>query len=428
MRPTRRTLLAAPFASSVMTTNAAAAPPPGEHQAAADALGYFVGQGSKASGGPGDIAVGQWMEAGLRAAGFRTERQVFEAPYFDVAEATLVTGSMTTWVIPQAIVTPTASEGVAGPLRLRSVLNAAEPADGAIVVLQLPYARWSSAASEAVRNPVNAAIAAGAQAVVLVTTGPTGEALALNADGDKPMFAKPVAIVGSREGGALLRAATAGTEARLTLTGAGGRREAFNVIGRLDRGHRRWLVVSTPRSGWFTCAGERGPGVAVWTLLARWAAKAELPVNVVFVCNSGHEYENFGAARLLDGAAPAPSDTAFWLHLGANVAARDWHEAGSQLSPLPSADPQRFLLTTQGLLPAARQAFSGLPGLETPYPLSDGAAGELTHIAAAGYPRLAGIFGAHRFHHARADDARCVSADLILPAAQACRALILAAI
>ena len=54
------------------------------------------------------------------------------------------------------------------------------------------------------------------------------------------------------------------------------------------------------------------------------------------------------------------------MHLGAAVAARDWHERGAQLSPLPSADPQRFLLASGALLNAARAAFAGQPGLEAP--------------------------------------------------------------
>jgi len=429
MLPTRRTMVAAslasPLAAAVVPAEAAAAP---GWEAAERALTFYVGQGGKASGGPGDLAVGAWMEEHLRAVGFRTERQRFDAPFFDVGEASLTAGDATATVIPQAIVVTTSPKGVEGRLLHRSPWDAGQPCAGAIVLMQLPYSRWSTAASEAVRKPVGAAIAAGAAAVVLVTTGPSGEALALNAEGSEPMFERPVAVLAPRDAAPFFKAAAAGRSARLKITGAGGRRETFNLIGRLDRGHARWLVVSTPRSGWFTCAGERGAGVAVWTLLADWAAKASLPVNLAFVCNSGHEYENLGATRLLDAAAPPPSTTAFWLHLGANVAARDWHEAGPRMEPLPSPDPQRFLLATPALLPACRTAFAGQVGLEAPYPLGAGAAGELTHIVAAGYPKVAGVFGAHRFHHARADDARCVLVAPVIAATRACQDLIKAAI
>ena len=108
------------------------------------------------------------------------------------------------------------------------------------------------------------------------------------------------------------------------------------------------------------------------------------------------------------------------MHLGAAVAARDWHERGAQLSPLPSADPQRFLLASGALLNAARAAFAGQPGLEAPdLAEPQAAAGELGSILRAGYDPVIGIFGAHRFHHVRSDDLRCVAPDLVPPVARA---------
>jgi hypothetical protein len=65
-------------------------------------------------------------------------------------------------------------------------------------------------------------------------------------------------------------------------------------------------------------------------------------------------------------------------------------------------------MASSELIPACGAAFSGLPGLEAPYALGGGASGELAHIAAAGYRRVVGIFGAHRLHHAATDDMRCI--------------------
>jgi hypothetical protein len=272
---------------------------------------------------------------------------------------------------------------------------------------------------------VKAAAAAGAQACVLVTTGPTGEALALNTPVDKPLIATPAAVLAPREAGPFLKAAAENAVATFRMTGASGRRPAFNVTARLDRGAARTLVISTPRSGWFTCAGERGTGLAAWWLLARWAAKARLPVNVALVATSGHEYEYAGGEEFITHVAPKPKDTALWVHLGANVAARDWHERSPVLSPLPSADPQRFLLASPPLVAAAKAAFAGQPGLEQPYATDPAqTAGELASILREGYDPIIGIFGSHRFHHARSDDLRCVEPALIPPVAQAFRQVI----
>lgn len=405
MTPTRRTLLATPLLTGLATSQVSA---PSNAPSAAALLERYVAFGNKASGGVGDIACGEWMAAWLSDRGFLVERQGFDAPFFEINEAWLQVGEARAAVIPQAIVTPTGPEGVSGPILVRTPEDAGAPAGGAIVIIKLPYARWSSALSPAVRGPVMAALSAGAVAVVLITTGPSGEALALNADGRAPLFRSPVAVLGPKDAPALIAAAKSGVAGVLKITGRGGRRPSFNLIGRRDLGRGQWLVISTPRSGWFTCAGERGPGVAVWMMLADWASRSNLPVDLAFVCNSGHEYENLGAQHMLDAAAPAPDRTRLWLHLGANVAARDWHELGGRLAPLPSADPQRFLMASSELIPACGAAFSGLPGLEAPYALGGGASGELAHIAAAGYRRVVGIFGAHRLHHAATDDMRCI--------------------
>ena len=255
---------------------------------------------------------------------------------------------------------------------------------------------------------MTAALAGGAVAAVLVTNGPTRQAIALNADGRKPMFARPVAILAPQDTAPFLSVAENGQHATLVVTGRGGRRPAYNLIGRLDRGRARWIVVSTPRSGWFTCAGERGGGVAAWCALARWASKALPGYNLAFLCNSGHEYEYLGAEHAFDSALPKPDATSLWLHLGANVAARDWQELTGTLLPLPSADSQRYLVTSPELLDTVRRAFAGQPGLEVPRATGNFAAGELTNVLAAGFTNVLGIFGAHRFHHVREDDQRCV--------------------
>jgi hypothetical protein len=371
-------------------------------------LERYVGYGDKPSGSPGDTATGVWLEQELRAAQFAVERSGFTAPFFEVSRAELVAGAVTATVIPQAIVTPTGAEGVSGRLVVLRPGEAVSPMAGAIALIDLPHQRWSSALSKPVRDGVAAAVAAGFVAVILITNGPTRKALALNADGREPMFPCPVAVLAPEAAAPFLTAASAGAPATVYLTGAGGRRPAFNLIGKMDRGRDRWIVVSTPRSGWFACAGERGGGIATWLALARWAPQALERFNLAFVCNSGHEYENLGAEHALKSGLPPPGSTALWIHLGANVAARDWHELTGDLLPLPSADPQRYLVATPGLLERSSQAFAGQTGLEAAYASTGFTAGELTNILAAGYPEVLGIFGSHRFHHAREDDEHCL--------------------
>ena len=96
----------------------------------------------------------------------------------------------------------------------------------------------------------------------------------LNTPADKPLFDRPVTLLAPADSADVVEAARKGETARLTLLGKGGHRPAANVVARIERGKRPWLVVSTPRSGWTDCVGERGPGIAIWLALAGWAAVA----------------------------------------------------------------------------------------------------------------------------------------------------------
>lgn len=376
----------------------------------------YVGFGEKASGGPGDNACGEWLEDELRRIGYEVRRQPFEIPAFEAQSTEIEIEGVKADVIPQAIVVPTGPDGVSGPLKLAD----AETLDGAIALVVLPHGRWS-ALRGAVEPQVTAALAKGAAAVVIVTTGPSGRALGLNAPADRPLFDRPVAVLAPRDAGPFLAAARTGRRATLRVTGRGFRRPAYNLVGALKRGADRTLVLSTPRSGWFACAGERAPGVAVWLALCGWAARSVPNVDIEALCTSGHEYDNAGGAHYLESAeAAAPDRTALWVHLGANVAARDWHELGRELAPLPGVDSQRYLMASPALLASARAAFKGQPGLEQVYEgTAQAAAGELTNILRAGYLQVIGVFGGHRLHHAREDDLRCLVTPHVRLAAQA---------
>jgi len=406
----RRAILGA-GATLLAAAPAAAASTKAAEAGAMSVLERYAGFGDKASGGPGDTASGAWLESELKALGYAVRRQPIDVPAYEGEAPTLAIEGAKATLIPQAIVAST--PGITGRLFMPN------RGQGEIALLVLPYARWSTAKGEVERR-VKAAAAAGAKAAVIVTTGPTGEALALNTPVDKPLFDIPAAVLAPREAEPFVEAAFKGGMATFAMPGRSFRRPAFNVTATLSRGVAKWLVISTPRSGWFGCLGERGSGLAAWLQLVAWAAKARLPVNLALVATSGHEYEYAGGEQFIEHLAPRPADTALWTHLGANVAARDWHERGPLLSPLPSADPQRFLLASPHLVEPCKAAFAGQPGLEQTYPVDPkSAAGELASIVRAGYDPVMGIFGSHRFHHARGDDLRCVSPALIPPVADA---------
>ena len=426
----RRTLLKAGLAAPIaLQVNSAAAVSRdltmfGSERLFTDVQSYTEA-GNKQSGGEGDRWTADWTAKRLSSAGFEVERQTFDVPWFEASRCDLRLGDITIPLVAQPLAIETGEAGLAAPLRLAEI---PERLDGAIAVVRLPFRRWSSLVDRAAREPLADALARGASGVILITTGPTGEALLLNVPAGHPVSEKPLALLAPRLAAPVIEAARHGAAAKLALRGRGGIRAAQNIIGRRVRSGRPWLVVSTPRSGWTDCAGERGPGIAMWLALADWMPRAFPQHSLLFLCNSGHEYENLGASHIADKVGPAPGETAFWFHLGANAAARDYQEMPGRLLPLPSADPYRFLMTSPEFVTCAREIFKGQPGLEMAYPSAEGTAGELSEVIKAGYVRHAGIFGAHRHHHAVTDDLSTVTPDPLAATARGVRDLLSAVV
>src|SRR5690606_29257265 len=119
--------------------------------------------------GVGDRWAADWAARRLAAAGFAVERQSFDVPWFETATCELTLGDRKITLSAQPLAVSTGPGGTAAPLRLAEV---SDRLDGAIAVVRLPYRRWSSLLDRAVRDPLSDALARGAVAVILVTTGP----------------------------------------------------------------------------------------------------------------------------------------------------------------------------------------------------------------------------------------------------------------
>jgi hypothetical protein len=192
---------------------------------------------------------------------------------------------------------------------------------------------------------------------------------------------------------------------------------AANVLGRLiRRADAEWIVVSTPSSGWFTCAGERGPGVAILLALAEWASSRPGDLNYLFVANSGHELDFLGARLLHDAhLAPPPEKTRAWLHLGASIATPPWHNVAGVLRPADRVTTGT-LQAADELAPIMRGAFADLPmySLRT-----DTQIGEFRDLAEHGYRGLGVVGGSDPWFHAERDDPSTVSADTLAAVSRA---------
>jgi hypothetical protein len=379
-------------------------------------LAQHAGFGDKIAGGEGDRLVGDWISRRLCALGFDVHRQPVGVPVFRATACSLSAGDAVETVWPQPPVAATGPAGITAPLAvLRAPFEAAD-ARGRIALLVLPHGRHASVQAPALASLASAAEAAGAVALVIVPTGPTGEVLGLNCDPDTPLSPLPTVVLAPARLEPFLVAARNGVPATLRVDGEPGRGNSDNLIASLRRGPR-WLALSTPRTGWFGCASERGTGTAAFLALAGWAARVA-PDHSIFALNSGaHEYLFAGARRAIE-LAPPPADTALWVHLGASLATRDRLEMRGNEQPLPSADPNRIVMASPDMLDHVAAAFAGLSGLERPQPVAQGTS-ELGAIASHGYRRCFAVLGMPKVFHSRQDTLDVVDAGLLEPVVQA---------
>ena len=161
---------------------------------------------------------------------------------------------------------------------------------------------------EALVEPIDRARAGGAAALVVPTVHPEGSLRAVNRDLDASASGFPVVLVAGRDAD---RVAGGSLELRLDAHLSSG--ATVNVTGTNDVPGPP-LLLTTPLTGWFGCAGERGTGVAV--LLHLVEALADLPLLVV--ATGAHELTYLGAQRWV--AEHGRTDAAAVMHIGASVA------------------------------------------------------------------------------------------------------------
>lgn len=370
--------------------------------------------GIKRSASPGDLATAAWIAERLRTSGYKVNVMDFEAPFLVERSTRLVSAGMMADLYAQPPCKTTGPKGVTARLALIRTQADAANTGGKIALLVLAPGRYAALGrgNAGIGAIVKAAATAGAAGVVIVTTGPSGEAALLNVP-EEPGLPLPVAILAPKISRPFQEAAADGAEATLILDGQSTRRNSQNVIGRIERGDR-WIAISTPRSGWFQCVGERGTGTSVFLELAAWAA-GRFPNHSIHLMNTGgHEYYFTGSHKAME-LAPPPQATAVWAHIGASLAVRDADEMGRMLD---TADPQRSVMATSNLNAAVAESFRGIPELEHATPIR-AEAGELSTFTDRGYPRCFAVLGVHRWFHTIEDTLERVDGRLVTPVLEA---------
>lgn len=372
----------------------------------------FTRAGDHRSGSSGEEAATEWIAAELARAGLSVSFQEFPLRQFCVRRSSLQVGGTGVDCFPWWYPRRTGPSGVRGALVPGG--SARSDPEGA-VVLWKPEAGKANQRAE-MEDMVARLASAGALAVLAVSAGPSGEIVAINTPEATEPWPIPVVLVGGKDSDALARAAASEAEASLVVDGTDDMAAtARNVFGRHGR-DGDIIVVSTPKSGWFGCGGERGPGVALALALARWVGRRRPAVGYWFDFNSGHELFNLGTRRFLGDVAPPASRVRCWLHLGANIGTWDYVETEGRVQA--RADPGRYLVPCKDdsvLVPVAR-GFGLMPEVG-PY-VGEGI-GELGPVFEAGYRGFGVYGGRYRHFHTPVDGADGTSPELLAPVAEA---------
>ncbi len=159
--------------------------------------------------------------------------------------------------------------------------------------------------------------------VVAATDGPTGSLVALNRKPTTPEGVPIVCVAGrhSQE----LGSCDVHVDFRASIELA----TSTNVVATFGPPTERPLLIVTPLSGWFRCAGERGTGIA----LALHAARQLSSVGpVTLVATTGHELGHLGSHAFEHELESTPSAV---IHLGASLATSDSTDslASDRLTP-----------------------------------------------------------------------------------------------
>lgn len=319
---------------------------------------FFSGMGIHRTGTQGDRKTSRWLGSELTVLGAEVSFQTFPYHHFDAELSVQIAG--------RSLQADALYYSFTGQRNLRNpaigVVDA--HADEAVI-------------SRDICGMVATSKADGRDGLVLATRCPTGDLCAINREHGMDLDF-PVVLVAEDNLNAIQNIG-----ADIFFTGSVGKGVAKNVIARFPgpTGARR-VVVTTPISGWFRCAGERGCGVAVAIFLSKRLSKS---FAVDLLLTSGHELGSRGGYFLAESYASEPECV---IHLGSCIANFD-----AKMTCICSADS-----VTVGRIAGALKRLDIKPTIPSDHANAENWVGESACWASKKWPMLSIAGLAPHFH------------------------------
>jgi hypothetical protein len=276
----------------------------------------YDNQGDHRTATEGDIAAANWFLGEARKAGAEGTLESFELSRIEPRTCYVNVNNRRIEGVPLFDATFTDEIGVSG--RVGPLGSEAE-----IGLTESEPSRLTDPGSESRRAVLTEVRQSRHKAVVLITHGRHPGLFLLNAPAFTTPSGPPTLQVSSAEADWLHEQAKA--RAHVTVVAKVDRipSRASNVTAKVAGSDPRLspVVVSTPRSGWWRCTGERGGGIACWLEAVRAVACTKPRRDCLFAAFSGHEISWLGMQDYLRRRPDVVRKAHLWLHFGANIGA-----------------------------------------------------------------------------------------------------------
>lgn len=174
------------------------------------------------------------------------------------------------------------------------------------------------------------------QGLVIAKKGPFPGLFLINAYSFKKPYGPPVLQISNEIWPWIEQMARENAEATLIIQSLRTKIKVYNVIALLEGKQSELppLIITTPRSGWWHCASERGGGIAGFLEIMHALCSISPRRNIIFLANTGHELGNIGMEHYITTHPTLAMAAIAWIHLGANFAAANLTQFGIKTPPL----------------------------------------------------------------------------------------------
>jgi hypothetical protein len=352
------------------------------------------------TGWPADDATSKWLVEELAEAGVNAESERFSFPRVELRRAELRIGSDRIEGIPLYDAGFTKYGGIDGEL---CEDTDEEPFAKIVLATSVMRAdpRWSGLE---IGDRIEELTDQGAIGLILPSADRDGGIVLRNAHRIESPHGLPVLQIPRSVASTLQSQIMIRGEVDFEVDGERLRSNATNVIATIEGEDSALPAIGivTPKSGWFTCAAERGGGIAAFLALAESLAANPPPRTVHLLASSGHELNFYGIRAYTRVHRERIADAEAWLHLGASIGAREEPRAIVASSDTELNELLRGALTSESLEPSESRE----PGPSL--------GGESVVVSELG-TRYISFLGGHAYFHSPNDvveqavDAECVA-------------------